>query len=119
MFVYVLVLVTFGQLLLSWKNLPGADFVAAYNPIIWAIICAVVGASYAIVLGKANHRWTFALVQLLLIAVIVNIISLALYLTLRPTENVRITLLANLCFFFLPSVVLLPFGYILIRLFNR
>ena len=119
---YTLLLVVLAQLLQNWKHLPGADFVATYNPIIWGVICAVVGMIYGAVASARSDQvfgWVSGLGQVLIIAVVANAISLALYILLRTEENIQTAFLAALYFFFLPSIVILPAAYVVVRFISR
>ena len=111
---YFVLLLILMQALEHWTDFPGADFVAMYNPIIWAAICAIAGSLYPLV--SRNEGWASGAFRLAFILVLVQAVSTVLYLWFRPKENLQIALQAGIYFLFFPSLVAVIVCYSVARL---
>src|SRR5207245_5469808 len=106
---YITLLIVGMQLLQNWRRLPGADFIAAFNPVIWVIFSTLAGITYPLWNSMFLVRelgWLLLCIRWVAISLVAGLICLAIYGYLNPKEPFETLLRANLYFFVIPSVVI-------------
>lgn len=91
----------------NWQS-PVRDFLASYNPIIWAIVMAV---AFALITtfcwSNINQKQVFfsRILEILGMLLVIHIAAFTFYILRNTREDARVVLGFGLVFMFLPAVI--------------
>lgn len=107
--IFICLFLVGSQLIENWHGLPGANFVMAYNYLIWAVFCGVIAFAYPIVAYRTNVRrvpyWIAGSFRLIILLILSLVIDFIIYRHRHPLEFFEISLQATFYFLALPSIV--------------
>lgn len=91
---------------IKWR-MPARDFVALYNPLIWAILCGVFFALVSIFIWKVfgyPQRVLFRIFEIIAILATAEALASFFYILQNPREDVMTDMGLGLWFLLIPSV---------------